>query len=154
MYNQKLENINKIDLELLEIGNIKLNEIQNELLPTLFNFVIIELNNLENLINDPEFLKEKFRFNKFRFNIFYDIELGFYLYDSFKYEKIELIKSNPKTVFCNYYFYDFKIENGYKYELLKDLKSFVDYIEFIKKDYIKNYFELMKLEKDILKVVE
>ena len=76
MYNKKLENISKIDLELLENNSYTIKDmIFYRALPLIgsnfMNYLVTELDNLKNLINDPTELENIFN------NRFSKLELGY-----------------------------------------------------------------------------
>ena len=162
--NEKLVNLglSEIDVELLENHETKLNDFQVDLLPSLFNYVIRELNNLENLINDPKFLQE-YKFTRFSENISYDLEKGFKTSISTEYRKKSgnyhhiygnIAESSPKRLFRNYSFGDYENRmSGRDYNILSDVKAFNNWILKIKKDYLRHIHELQKVENQICEII-
>lgn len=164
--NEKLMNLglSEIDVELLENHETKLNDFQVDLLPSIFNYVVRELNNLENLINDPKFL-QGYKFTEFSQNISYDLEKGFKTSISQEYNKRtgnyhhtygNIVESNPKRLFKNYTFGDFTKRTSpqrREYDILVDVLEFNNWILKIKKDYLRHIHELQKVESQICEII-
>lgn len=131
MLNQNLLNLSPVDVELCQIKDFSLNSAKSEILPSMFNFVIVELNNLEELINDSAYLERKFHCDAFSKTIKYSAENGFTTKDG-----VRLITWKPsdiiQTTFHNYDFY----EGQRRFTLELRFNRFCKYLEDFKADYL------------------
>ena len=102
----------------------------------MFNFVIVELNNLEELINDSAYLQRNFKFEGFSKTIEYDSTNGFRTRQGL----IRIAKINPKDL-IGVKFTCFGISNGHRQFCIENqFNEFCNYIE----DFKANYLAYMK----------
>ena len=148
MLNQNLVNLSQLDVELCEIRNDSVDSAKSEILPSMFNFVIVELNNLEELINDSAYLKRYFCCNAFGKDIRYGNK-GFYLYGFGN-----LIKVHPNDLIAN----DFRkirdFDKGHRqFYLESNLDKFCQYLEDFKAKYVDYMKDVQASQERILEKI-
>ena len=151
----KLNNLNNLEYtnsELLKNYEVRVNDIQNDFLPSSYNFVLKELNSLRTLINDDDYLEASFQCFAFERTIFFSKEKGFYaIYDGFKKRLLDL---KPSQLIGKFTFKSYSFANGERhYTFVKMLKNFVDYVEFFKNDYLNEINESDKIAKELNEIL-
>lgn len=142
MLNQNLVNISPVDVELCEIRNDSVDSAKSEILPSMVNFVIVELNNLEELINDSAYLTDKFCCNAFGREIRYGNN-KFYVYGFGN-----LIKLNPNDIIPSNFKKIRDFDKGHRqFYLESNLDKFCQYVEDFKANYL-DYMKDVKLSQE------
>jgi len=135
MLNQNLVNLSPVNVELCAIRNDSVVSAKSEILPSMFNFVIVELNNLEELINDSEYLERKFRFTAFDEPIKYTQSKGFVIVDDYG-VRHPLIKRNPQEIFNTSFMVADRHKGHHKFKIESQFNSFCKYLETFKANYL------------------
>lgn len=135
MINQNLVNLSTVDVELCEIRNDSVDSAKSEILPSMFNFVIVELNNLEELINDSAYLERKFRFTSFEMPITYTQSKGFVIVDDYG-VRHPLIKMNPQEIFNTTFMTSDMWKGKHNFKIESQFNSFCNYLETFKANYL------------------